>query len=82
MNGINYFGELNTRLTTLKLYQFHSQWKTYITFILLISFQEYMFYKQMCVDSKQYDPEDPDLPLYRCDFSNGQLASEAGLRMQ
>ncbi len=41
-----------------------------------------MFYKQMCLDSQQYNPEDPELPLYKCDFSNGEFASLAGQRMK
>ena len=47
-----------------------------------LTLQEFSFYKQMCLDSKQYDPEDPELPLYRCDFSNGELASLAGERLK
>jgi hypothetical protein len=65
-------------------FYFYSSWNTIICSLRLVNLllQEYMFYKQMCVDSKQYDPQDPELPLYRCDFSNGDFASEAGLRMK
>lgn len=43
---------------------------------------QYSFYKQMCLDAQQYDPMDPEKPLYRCDFSAGQFAPDAGARMK
>ena len=39
---------------------------------------QFMFYKEMCLLSKQYDPNDKDKPLYKCDFSNGNNVAEAG----
>ena len=36
----------------------------------------------MCLDAQQYDPEDPAKPLYKCDFSNGDLAQAAGARLK
>merc|ERR1712083_1198936 len=41
---------------------------------------QFMFYKEMCQLSHQYDPEDPTKPLFKCDFSNGDLdhVSDAG----
>ncbi len=43
---------------------------------------EFMFYKEMCLVSKQYVPEDPEKPLFKCDFSMGESASEAGAKMK
>lgn len=43
---------------------------------------EFMFYKEMCLLSEQYDPLDPEKPLYKCDFSNGDKAHEAGTKLK
>ena len=42
---------------------------------------EYQFYKQMCLDSKQYNASDPNMPLFKCDFSFGPDAPAAGANM-
>jgi len=34
------------------------------------------------LDSKQYDPLDPNLPLFKCDFSNGNSSGLAGERLK
>ena len=40
---------------------------------------QFMFYKEMCILSQQYDPNKPSLkPLYKCDFSNGDHVQQAG----
>ena len=46
------------------------------------SLLQYMFYKEMCLVSKQYDPMDPAKPLYKCDFSNGDSALDAGAKLE
>ena len=43
---------------------------------------EYSFYKTLCLDADQYNPNDPLKPLFKCDFSNGPLASAAGDTMK
>lgn len=43
---------------------------------------EYQFYKEMCLTSGQYDPNDPNKPLFKCDFSHGELAQMAGAKMK
>lgn len=39
---------------------------------------EYSFYKEMCLASKNYDPNDAAKPLFKCDFSAGPDAPKAG----
>ena len=39
---------------------------------------EYSFYKEMCLASNNYDPADPEKPLFKCDFSAGPDAPKAG----
>jgi len=37
---------------------------------------EYQFYKALCLVSKQYDPEDPEKPLHRCNFFGSKEAGD------
>ena len=42
---------------------------------------QFMFYKEMCILSKQYDPNNSSSqPLFKCDFSNGDHVAEAGTK--
>ena len=44
---------------------------------------QFMFYKEMCVLSNQYDPENPESqPLSQCDFSKGPDAQIAGAQLK
>jgi len=43
---------------------------------------QYQFYKQMCLDSGNYDQKDPAKPLHKCDFSQGHLSTLAGKRLK
>ena len=43
---------------------------------------QFMFYKELCLVSEQYDPADPNKPLHQCDFSFGDLATKAGEKME
>ena len=43
---------------------------------------EYQFYKTMCLESKQYEQGNPDLPLFKCDFSHGPDAAAAGAKLK
>eukprot|EP00092_Neocalanus_flemingeri_P032409 GFUD01035244.1.p1 GENE.GFUD01035244.1~~GFUD01035244.1.p1 ORF type:complete len:665 (+),score=203.13 GFUD01035244.1:85-2079(+) len=43
---------------------------------------EYQFYRQMCLDSANFVPNDPAKPLHKCDFSQGELSLLAGQRLK
>ena len=48
----------------------------FVSFIL-----QFQFYEHLCLEAGQYDPTNPDLPLYKCDFFNSLEAGEAMMKM-
>ena len=43
---------------------------------------QFQFYREMCLDSQQYDPDDPNKPLHKCDFSHGDYKHVAADKMK
>ena len=43
---------------------------------------QFQFYREMCLEAKQYDPSDAAKPLYKCDFSNGEFKHRAAEKMK
>ena len=35
----------------------------------------------MCIQAGQYDPANPEMPLYKCDFFNSEEAGQAMMAM-
>ena len=43
---------------------------------------QFQFYREMCLEAKQYVPESADKPLHRCDFSEGDFKDAAGEKLR
>ena len=39
---------------------------------------QFQFYKELCIEARQYDPNDEQSKLHRCDFSLGRRSGAAG----
>lgn len=44
-------------------------------------FLQFEFYRQLCIDSGQYDPNDKSSLLHQCDFSIGKNSKEAAQKL-
>ena len=43
---------------------------------------QFQFYREMCLEAKQYIPESTEKPLHRCDFSEGEFKDAAGAKLR
>ena len=43
---------------------------------------QFQFYREMCLEAKQYIPDSTEKPLHRCDFSEGDFKDAAGKKLR
>ena len=43
---------------------------------------QFQFYREMCLEAKQYVPDSTEKPLHRCDFSEGEFKDAAGMKLR